>query len=77
MDRLSAGIAAWKDCLTGALQEDSIDTTMDTTATSAQAQFKLGGQPELEVTLSFSLTCAHTHTHTHTSSVYSTVDHTS
>ena len=75
MDRLSAGIAAWKDCLTGALQEDSIDTTMDTTATSAQAQFKLGGHPELEVTHTHKHT--HAQTHTHTSPVYSTVDHTS
>ena len=48
MERLSAGIIAWRDCLTGALQEDSIDTTMDTTAT-APAQFKSGGIPELEV----------------------------
>lgn len=49
MERLSAGIIAWKDCLTGALQEDSIDTTMDTTTTAPQAQFRLGGIPELEV----------------------------
>ena len=49
MERLSAGIMAWKDCLTGALQEDSIDTTMDTTATTPQAQFRPGGLPELEV----------------------------
>ena len=62
IERLSAGIAAWKDCLTGALQEDSIDTTMDAAGTIAQAQFKLGGHPELAVTLFLS----HTHTHTHT-----------
>lgn len=50
MNRLSAAIMAWKDCLIG--QSDSIiDTSMDTAPVVTTHTFKLGGTPEVEVSV--------------------------
>ena len=50
MKRLSAAINAWRDCLAGLSEDDNflVDTTMDTTPSVAQVQFKAGGTPEME-----------------------------
>ena len=47
MDRLSAAIISWKDCLLG-VEDVTIDTSMDTTI-QVHVPFKAGGTPELEV----------------------------
>ena len=47
MERLSAAIISWKDCLLG-LEDVTIDTSMDTTV-QVHVPFKVGGTPELEV----------------------------
>ena len=47
--RLALAILSWMQCLQGVSSDSIVDTTMDTTPTSAQTQVKLGGTPELEV----------------------------
>ena len=52
MQRLSAAISAWKDCLVGADEDSFIDRSMDTTQTQSK-EFKPGGSPEMEVIMAY------------------------
>ena len=51
MRRLSLAILSWTECLKGVASDSSIDTSMDTTPASSQPQHKLGGTPELVVSM--------------------------
>ena len=56
MRRLSLAIHAWTEVLLGTSGEPGgVDTSMDTTPTTAAHHVKLGGTPELEVGSSWSV----------------------
>ena len=47
--RLSLSICTWTECLKGINSEGGVDTSMDTTPSSAPPVIQLGGTPLLEV----------------------------